>query len=151
MLIFLGPFALPPSNPSPPFPHDHDLYMLALTKYNTFCPKTYVIKVINVIIAYTTIGLCHSLWVKFVIRTCVTKLMSWKCHMSLIISQAKVCHMGLGVLCHSTYVNQVCSITKVDVTWVVINLYMSLGFVWVWPILLSSMSFKTWSLSQGQH
>jgi hypothetical protein len=39
--------------------------------------------------------------------------------------------MGLGVLCHrdgchSTYVNQVCTITKVDVTWVVINLYMSL-------------------------
>jgi len=91
VLIFLGPFALPPSNPSPPFPHDHDLYMLAPTKYNTFCPKTYVIKVISVIIVYTTIGLCHSLGLKFVIRTCVTKLMSWKCHMSLIINQAKVC------------------------------------------------------------
>jgi hypothetical protein len=50
--------------------------------------------------------------------------------MSLIISQVKVCVMGLGVLCHwdkchSTYVNQICSITKVDVTWVVINLYVT--------------------------
>jgi hypothetical protein len=77
VLILLGSFSLPPSSPLPPFSHDHDLY--------TLCPKIYVIKIINVINTYTTIGLCHSPGLKFVTRTCATK------PMSLIISQAKVC------------------------------------------------------------
>jgi hypothetical protein len=68
VLILPRPFAILPFDPPPPSPHDRDLYMLPLVKYNTFFPKTYVlirayaiIKIyvimVNVIKAYTTIGL----------------------------------------------------------------------------------------------
>jgi hypothetical protein len=69
VLILLGPFAILPFDLPPPSLHDHDLYMLPFVKYNSFFPKTYVlirayviIKIyvimVNVIKAYTTIGLC---------------------------------------------------------------------------------------------
>jgi len=69
VLILFGLFAIMPLDPPPPSPHDHDLYILTLIKYNSFSPKTYVlinaiIKIyaikVSVIKAYTTIGLCHS-------------------------------------------------------------------------------------------
>jgi hypothetical protein len=71
VLILLGPFAILLLDPPPPSPHDHDLYMLTLIKYNTFSPKTYVlirayaiIKIyairVSVIKACTTTSLCHS-------------------------------------------------------------------------------------------
>jgi hypothetical protein len=43
VLILLGPFGIVLLNPPPPFPHDHDLYILTPIKYNTFSPKIYVL------------------------------------------------------------------------------------------------------------
>ncbi len=71
VLILLGLFAILPFDPPLPSPHHHDLYILALVKYNTFSPKTYVlirvygiVKIyvikVSVIKAYTIIGLCYS-------------------------------------------------------------------------------------------
>jgi hypothetical protein len=72
VLILLGPFAILPFHTPPPFPHDHDLHMLAPIKYNTFSPKTYVlirayaiikiyVIIVNVIKVYTTTSLCFQL------------------------------------------------------------------------------------------
>jgi hypothetical protein len=71
VLILLRPFTIMPLDPPPPSPHDHDLYIVAPIKYNTFSPKTYVligayaiIKIyairVSVIKVYTTTSLCHS-------------------------------------------------------------------------------------------
>jgi len=70
VLIFLGPFTLSHLLLPLLFSFNHGLYTLALIKYNTICPNTYVIKAysINKIYAikhgftdiYVIGGLCHS-------------------------------------------------------------------------------------------
>ncbi len=48
VLIFLGPFALAASSSPSLSSFNHGLYTLALVKYNTIFPSTYVIKAYSI-------------------------------------------------------------------------------------------------------